>query len=27
MNYNWDRVARDTREFTYSVVGEHKVGR
>lgn len=26
-HYNWDRVARDTREFTYSVVGERTVGR
>jgi phosphatidyl-myo-inositol dimannoside synthase len=26
-HYNWDRVARDTREFTYSVVGDHTVGR
>jgi phosphatidylinositol alpha-1,6-mannosyltransferase len=26
-HYNWDRVARDTREFTHSVVGEQTVGR
>lgn len=26
-HYNWDRLARDTREFTYSVVGERKIGR
>jgi glycosyltransferase involved in cell wall biosynthesis len=26
-HYNWDRVARDAREFTYSVVGERTVGR
>nr|MDP9180010.1 glycosyltransferase family 4 protein [Gemmatimonadota bacterium] len=26
-HYNWDRVARDTREFIYSVVGEQTVGR
>ena len=26
-HYNWDRVARETREFTYSVVGEKTVGR
>jgi phosphatidylinositol alpha-1,6-mannosyltransferase len=26
-HYNWDRMARDTREFTYSVVGERTVGR
>jgi len=26
-HYNWERVARDTREFTYSVVGERTVGR
>lgn len=26
-HYNWDRVARETREFTYSVVGERTVGR
>ena len=26
-HYNWDRVARDTREFTYSVVGERSIGR
>jgi len=26
-HYNWDRVARDTREFTYSVVGERTIGR
>ncbi len=25
-HYNWDRVARDAREFTYSVVGERTVG-
>lgn len=26
-HWNWDRVARDTREFTYSVVGERTIGR
>jgi len=26
-HYNWDRVARDTREFIYSVMGEQTVGR
>jgi phosphatidylinositol alpha-1,6-mannosyltransferase len=26
-HYNWERVARETREFTYSVVGERTVGR
>jgi glycosyltransferase involved in cell wall biosynthesis len=26
-HYNWDRVARDTREFTYSVIGERSIGR
>ena len=23
-HYNWDRVARDTRDFTYQVVGARK---
>jgi phosphatidylinositol alpha-1,6-mannosyltransferase len=26
-HYNWDRVARDTREFTYSVVGDRAAGK
>lgn len=26
-HYNWDRVARDTREFTYNVVGRRSSGR
>jgi phosphatidylinositol alpha-1,6-mannosyltransferase len=26
-HYNWDRVARDTREFTYSVVGDRVASR